>query len=123
LYYLGKHEAAKTMYLRAVKRRKKALKKDYPDTLNSANSLARVLNEQDKHETAEAMYRRAAEGNEQTLGKDHPNTLRSAHNLAVTLKNQGKDGAAVQLRSSHGSGKRKCWKWMGNKIGKRTLIM
>jgi len=66
----------------ALEARETTLGAEHPDTPNSINSIALVLQWQGKYEAAEEMNRRALEGSEKVLGKEHPNTLTSVYCLA-----------------------------------------
>jgi tetratricopeptide (TPR) repeat protein len=55
---------------------------EHPDTANSLNNLALLLNTQEDYAGAEPLYRRALAIDEQTLGPEHPDTATSLNNLA-----------------------------------------
>ncbi|MCJ1304921.1 hypothetical protein MMC08_007734 [Hypocenomyce scalaris] len=61
----GKYEAAEEMLQQTLTGRRKVLGMEHPDTLNSMNNLAVVLEKQEKN-----------------AGMEHPDTLQSVHNLA-----------------------------------------
>ena len=62
----------------------------HPDTLQSMNNLARLLQDQGKLSEAEPLFRDALRLRRETLGETHPDTLQSMTNLARLLQAQGK---------------------------------
>ena len=73
------------MLRQTLARREKVLGPEHPDTLESINNLASVLNSQGKYEEAEAMHRQTLAGCEKVLGHEHPDTLTSVYYLAYLL--------------------------------------
>ena len=60
-----------------------------PDTLNSMNNLANVLDSLGRDGEAEPLYRETLDLRRQVLGPKHPDTLSSMNNLAFVLQSQG----------------------------------
>jgi tetratricopeptide (TPR) repeat protein len=81
---------AESMFLEAVRIRKKILGSDEPSTLLSLNLLASVLADLGKYSEAESMYRQTLATREKVLSLDHPDTLGTMNNLAEVLRSQGK---------------------------------
>ena len=65
------------------------LGRDHPDTANSLNNLAGLLQDKGEYEGAEPLFRRALDIRERVLGRDHPDTARSLNNLALLLQVKG----------------------------------
>jgi tetratricopeptide (TPR) repeat protein len=93
----GKYKEAEEMNRAAFEARESSLGASHPDTLESVNGLALVLNRQGKYEQAEAINRRVLEGRKSALGAKHPDTITSLNNLAAVLKGQGKYEQAEDL--------------------------
>ena len=68
-----------------------------PDTLTSANNLARVLHAQGEFSAAARILRETLEVQRRVLGAEHPDTLTSANNLASVLHAQGEFPEAVRI--------------------------
>ncbi|KAH7111790.1 hypothetical protein B0J11DRAFT_585727 [Dendryphion nanum] len=83
---IGQYGVAKDMGVSALEAREAILGVEHPDTLNSMNGSAIVLQWQGGYKAAEEMNQRALEGYEKALGKERPDTLKTAGNLAVTLR-------------------------------------
>ncbi len=73
------------------------LGKEHPETFDSMNDLARILERQGKDDETEQIYRQTLELREKVLGKEHPDTLDSMSNLASVLKKQEKYDEAEHL--------------------------
>ncbi|KAI4592830.1 hypothetical protein KJ359_010383 [Pestalotiopsis sp. 9143b] len=94
---LGKYAESAEMHREALQLRKLVLGAKHPDTLESMNNLAMVLDSQGKYEEAEKMHRETLERRKSVLGAEHPDTLRSIMNLANVLYNQGKYEEAEKM--------------------------
>jgi tetratricopeptide (TPR) repeat protein/nucleoside phosphorylase len=94
---LGKYQEAEQMHRQTLELKEKVLGKEHPDTLDTMNNLALVLDNRGKYEEAEHMHRLALEGSMKVLGKEHPDTLSSMNNLAIVLNSQGKYEEAEQM--------------------------
>ena len=94
-----KYKEAEQMHRQALEGLKKVLGEEHPNTLDSMNSLAIVLNNQGKYEKAEQMHRQALEGSMKVLDKEHPDTLDRMNSLALVLDGQGKYEEAERIRS------------------------
>ena len=77
--------------------RERTLGREHPDTLQSVNNLAELLDTRGDYAHAEVLFRRALEVRERTLGKQEPRTLHSVSNLAQVLDAKGEDTAAEAL--------------------------
>ena len=58
----------------------------HPNTLNSINNFAMLLEAQRKLSEAELLYREAVSGAKNTLGVEHPNTVIFQQNLDLLLQ-------------------------------------
>jgi hypothetical protein len=78
-------------------RRSRELGEEHPDTLRSANNLARSLSNQGKYAEAERIHREVLGARRRVLGEEHPDTLKSACNLASSLSGQEKHAEAERI--------------------------
>jgi len=78
---LGKNEASKTEYRRAVIGREAVLGEDHPSTLSTIANLAEVFEAEAKISDALMLYTRVFEGRENCFGLTHPETVESVVNL------------------------------------------
>jgi tetratricopeptide (TPR) repeat protein len=69
--------------------REKTLGPEHPDTAESLNNLAHLLQAQGDFAGARPLYERALAIREKTLGPEHPYTAVSLNNLASLLRTQG----------------------------------
>ena len=65
--------------------RGRALGEDHPETAESYNNLATLLDIQGRYAEAEPLYRKALDIDRRVLGEDHPETARGYKNLAYHL--------------------------------------
>jgi tetratricopeptide (TPR) repeat protein len=93
----GSYNDAKMLAEQALGRFEKILGKEHPDTLNSMNNLAEVLDSQGKYKEAEEMHQRTLELQEKVLGKEHPETMTSMNNLSLALYRQSKYDEAEEM--------------------------
>ncbi|MGH3885719.1 MAG: FxSxx-COOH system tetratricopeptide repeat protein [Pseudonocardiaceae bacterium] len=93
----GEPAAAQPLSERALELRRSRLGDDHPDTLDSANTLARNLYALGQYEQARQLDENTLARRRRVLGEDHPLTLNSAHNLAADLQEVGRYEAARQL--------------------------
>ena len=94
---LGKYQQAEQMYQQTAKLMETALGREHPNTLQSMNNLAVVLDIQGKYEEAKQMHQQTLKLMETVLGREHPNTLVSMGNLALALGSQGKYPEAEKM--------------------------
>jgi len=92
----GEPAAAQPLSERALDLNRSRLGDDHPDTLGSANTLARNLSALGQYEQARQLDEDTL-ARRRVLGEDHPLTLNSAHNLADDLHEVGQYEAARQL--------------------------
>jgi tetratricopeptide (TPR) repeat protein len=87
-YFHGRaaNSSARPLYERALAIREKALGAEHPDTAQSLNNLASLL--QDRGDLAEArpLFERALAIREKALGAEHPDTAWTLNNLAILLR-------------------------------------
>jgi tetratricopeptide (TPR) repeat protein len=93
----GRYETAAGKASEALALRVSSLGESNPYTLESYQTLSRVLRHQGKYQAAESMNRRVLELREKTLGPEHPDTLSSMSNFAEVLEHQGKYEAAESM--------------------------
>ncbi len=98
-YLLTRGEPAASLPLveRALELRRGVLGEDHPDTLTSANHLARNLRALGQYEAARRLNEDTLGRRRRVLGEEHPDTLISANNLAVNLGELGEHEAARRL--------------------------
>jgi hypothetical protein len=73
---------------------------DHPDTLATANNLAKVYTDQGRLSEAEALFRRVLEAEKRVLGVRHPLTRTTAESLAALYEDQGRHADATAVRES-----------------------
>jgi tetratricopeptide (TPR) repeat protein len=86
---LGAYSDARPLCERALAIREKALGPDHPDTAQSLNNLAFMLQVLGDPKAARHLFERALAIREKTLGFEHPETATSVNNLAALLQAQG----------------------------------
>lgn len=107
----GDYIQAESLYRRCLEIRKRVLGEDHPETLASAENLARTLRKTGKLDEAAQLARAALEKRERMLGLKHSDTSGNMAALADILRDSGDlDGAALLyeqalegLRESPGS--------------------
>jgi tetratricopeptide (TPR) repeat protein len=77
--------------------REKALGPEHPDTANSMNNLAFLLDAQGKPAEAEPLCQRALAIYEKALGPEHPYTVVVRNNLIQFYRKQGRNAEADAL--------------------------
>jgi len=97
LFKQAKYTDAEPLYREALEGLRRELGDAHPDTLNSINNLAVLLNNLGKYAEAEALHREALDVRRRELGDAHPKTLGSIGNLANLLDDQGKYADAEPL--------------------------
>ena len=85
----GSYRAGAAVYAECLQIREHVLGLEHPDTLNSINNLATLLERVGDYDAAEPLFRRALEARERVLGLDHPSTLGSINNLGLVLYGKG----------------------------------
>ncbi|KAI4177187.1 MAG: hypothetical protein LQ343_000670 [Gyalolechia ehrenbergii] len=91
--FLGKHEEAKTLYMKAYTGYQEDCAYDEDatsDMLRAAGGLADLHRMHGQYAEAERSYREAWQGYKMSLGPDHPMTTAMLTNLAISCRNQGK---------------------------------
>jgi tetratricopeptide (TPR) repeat protein len=88
---------ARPLFERALELRRSRLGADHPDTLESANNLARDLWELGHYEQGRQLGEDTLTRSRRVLGDDHPLTLEFAHSLAAILRGLGQYEQARQL--------------------------
>jgi len=86
---LGLYSRAKELQEGALKIRQRVLGEEHPDTLTSADSLARVLAHEGHFAEAEKIFRETFEVRRRVRGPEHPDTLKSEDHLALVLYDEG----------------------------------
>lgn len=71
---------------RALEASERVLGSRHPDTLDTVNSLAGLLDSKGDYAGAESLFRRALKGRERMFGPDRPDTRRSLSNLEGLLR-------------------------------------
>ncbi len=82
---------------RALAIREKELGPEHPDTTESLNNLAMLLDDIGDYAEAESLYRRALAIREKSLGPEHLDTAESLSNLAMLLDETGYYAVAEPL--------------------------
>ena len=93
----GEPRPARALFERAHQLRRDTLGEEHPDTLTSANNLARDLHGLGEYQRARDLDEDTLTRRHRVLGEDHPNTLTSANNLARDLHALGEDQQAREL--------------------------
>ena len=107
LHKLGLYELGTRAARSAVDARRTALGPQDPETLESINNLALLLQSQGKLEEAEPLYRDALAGYKARFGEEDPRTLTVMDNLALLSYNRGRLGEAESLLRGALEGRRK----------------
>jgi tetratricopeptide (TPR) repeat protein len=90
-------EEARILLERAYNGQSRKLVPQHPETLETLDTLGRVLGEKPDYTGAEVALRRAVEGRRLVLGPVHPETLQSLKYLGDILATLGRRGEATQL--------------------------
>jgi tetratricopeptide (TPR) repeat protein len=93
----GEPRPARALFERAHQLRRDTLGEDHPDTLTSANNLARDLRALGEYQQARTLHEDTLTRYRRLLGEDHPHTLASASSLALDLYALGEDQQARTL--------------------------
>jgi tetratricopeptide (TPR) repeat protein len=97
LYAQGKYAQAEPLYRKELAVREEVLGLKHPDTAQSYNDLAVILDALGRAHEAEPLYRKALPIKEEVLGPKHPDTAESYNNLAMNLQAQGRAQEAEPL--------------------------
>ncbi len=97
---MGDYQQARTLDEDTLARSRRVLGEDHPDTLTSANNLARDLSELGDYQQARTLDEDTLARRRRVLGEDHPDTLASAENLAEVLRKLGEAPAVVGRSAS-----------------------
>jgi hypothetical protein len=97
---VGDHDRARRLAADTLARRRRVLGDDHPDTLSSANNLARVLRALGEVTQACRIADDTLTRRRVVLGVDHPSTLSSANNLVVDLAAVGDHDRARRLAAN-----------------------
>jgi tetratricopeptide (TPR) repeat protein/CHAT domain-containing protein len=93
----GKYAEAVAAARQALGIHKQVLGERHPETAQSLNNLAFLLNEQGDYAGARPLYEQALGIRKQVLGERHPGTARILNNLATLRKEQGDYAGARPL--------------------------
>ncbi len=88
-YALAAYAEARPLFERALAIREKVLGAEHPDTAESLDNLAVLLQAQGDLAGARPLHERALAIREKVLGAEHPDTATSLNNLAYLLYDQG----------------------------------
>ena len=94
---LAWYREAEPLFRQSLEIRQKVLGPEHPDTAQSLNNLAVLLQDAGKLGEAEPLYRQTLEIDQKVLGPEHPNTATALSNLALLIQAQGKLGEAEPL--------------------------
>jgi len=96
-YNLGLYPRGQLLQQQSMEIRERVLGPRHPDTLDSMNSLAVVLDDEGHYPEAEKLDRETLEIRNRVLGPEHPDTLGSKNNLANVLDDEGHYPEAEKL--------------------------
>jgi tetratricopeptide (TPR) repeat protein len=85
----GAYSEARPLFERGLAIRERVLAPDHPDTADSLNDLAVLLQNQGDLAGARPLYERALAINEKKHGPEHPLVATNLNNLALLLQDQG----------------------------------
>ena len=105
---LATYVEARPLHERALAIREKVLGAEHPDTAESLNNLAHLLQDQGDLAGARPLFERALAIREKVLGAEHPDTAKSLNNLAHLLQAQGDLAGARPLYERALASTRKC---------------
>jgi tetratricopeptide (TPR) repeat protein/tRNA A-37 threonylcarbamoyl transferase component Bud32 len=94
---LGVFEQAQPQLERVLALRRRQQGPDHVDTMDAANELALLLQDQGKYKEALQLFRQNLEDHRRVSGPDHPDTLTAVNNLTALLLEQGKVAEAEPL--------------------------
>ena len=94
----GKLGDSERLLERSLRKRRRILGAEHPDTLSSMNNLASTYRAQGRMEEALALEEEELEKSRRILGAEHPDTLSSMNNLALTYRAQGRMEEALALQ-------------------------
>ena len=94
---IGEFGPAQKHLERAYRIRREQLGAKHPDTLSTADGLARVYWRQGRYDLAQSLFTETVEGRRQVLGEEHPDTLYSMNGLAVLYFSEGRYKEAESL--------------------------
>jgi tetratricopeptide (TPR) repeat protein len=80
-----------------LKKRRRILGEEHPDTISAMNNLANTLGDQGQLNEAATMLKEVLEKMRRILGEEHPDTISAMNNLAFTLEDQGQLDEAIAL--------------------------
>ena len=83
---MGDYQQARTLDEDTLTRSRRVLGDDHPDTLTSANNLARDLSALGDYQQARTLDEDTLTRRRRVLGDDHPATRLSERNLAEVLR-------------------------------------
>ncbi|KAN0117100.1 hypothetical protein V8E51_003077 [Hyaloscypha variabilis] len=92
-----RYNEAEPLFIEEIKRRKRVLGQEHPDTLTSIANLASTYRNQGHWKEAEDLGVQVMETRKRMLRQEHPDTLTSMANLALTYRDQGRWKEAEDL--------------------------
>ena len=91
------HQAARDHLAAALDLRQRTLGEEHPETLDTMNELAQLLQDHGRREEAGRLRRQVLEIRRRRLGEDHPDTLRAMFKLTGLLRDLGRADEAERL--------------------------
>jgi len=88
IYYKGDYAGAAEIFKQVLDLRERALGKENPFTLTSANDLAVTYKDLGRAEEAELLFLKALEARKRVLGEEHPDTVTTINLLGVLYQSQ-----------------------------------
>lgn len=82
----GEHEEAEKMYREVLKLREKVLGAEHPDTLDTLQDLAYLIESKRQFDEAKLLYEKALSGYQRTLGPNHPDAVSCSENYKSMLE-------------------------------------
>lgn len=99
LYEAGDADAALPLFYEALRLRREILGERHPDSLESLNNYAFVLNDLGRAQEAEQHFGEVLRLHREVLGERHPITLISLHNYGEALEELGRAGEAERFHA------------------------
>jgi tetratricopeptide (TPR) repeat protein len=93
----GRYDEALAPWQERLRWCRQVLGEDHPDTAESYNNLAFILNAQGRYAEAAPLHHKALAIRRKILGEEHPDTAESYNNIAFNLNAQGRYAEAGPL--------------------------